>query len=140
VFGQPVIFTATVSATSPASGTSSGTVTFKDGATSLATNTLSAGQVSYTNASLSAATHSITAVYNGDSNFNTNTSSAVSQMVNKADTSAAVAASANPSVFGQGVTFTATVTPTSPGSGTLTGTVQFQTNGVNFGSAVTLSG
>ena len=40
-----------------------------------------------------------------------------------------------------GVTFTATVRDASSGSsGTPTGTVQFLTNGVNFGSAATLSG
>ncbi len=43
-------------------------------------------------------------------------------------------------MYGQAVTFTATVAAVSPGAGTPTGTVQFKTNGVNFGSAVTLSG
>jgi len=52
-------------------------------------------------------------------------------------TATAVTSSANPSAYGQSVSFTATVTAT---VGTPTGTVQFQTNGVNFGSAVTLSG
>ena len=52
-------------------------------------------------------------------------------------TATAVASSANPSAYGQSVSFTATVNAT---AGTPTGTVQFQTNGVNFGSAVTLSG
>jgi hypothetical protein len=51
-----------------------------------------------------------------------------------APTTTAVASSANPSVFGQAVTFTATVTPASPG--TITGTVQFQVDGQNFGSPV----
>jgi hypothetical protein len=54
-------------------------------------------------------------------------------------TATALASSANPSVYGQSsVTFTATVT--GAGGGPPTGTVQFKTNGVNFGSAVTLSG
>ena len=38
------------------------------------------------------------------------------------------------------MTFNATVTAVSPGAGAPTGTVQFKTNGVNFGSAVALSG
>ncbi len=51
--------------------------------------------------------------------------------------STAVSSAVNPSVYGQsGVTFTATVSGTGP---TPTGTVQFKTNGVNFGSAVSLS-
>jgi len=49
----------------------------------------------------------------------------------------AVVSSGNPSMYGQPANFTATVTAS---VGTPTGTVQFQTNGVNFGDAVTLSG
>ena len=46
VFGQPVIFTATVTGTN---GTPTGTVTFKDGTNSLATNSLVSGVATYTN-------------------------------------------------------------------------------------------
>src|SRR5207237_10694858 len=53
-------------------------------------------------------------------------------------TTTAVASSANPSVFGQPVFFTATVSPTS-GTATPTGSVQFQINGQNFGGPVALS-
>lgn len=56
------------------------------------------------------------------------------------NTSTALSSSANPSVTGQSVVFTATVTAVSPAIGTPAGTVRFKTNGVNFGSAVTLSG
>jgi DNA-binding beta-propeller fold protein YncE len=44
---------------------------------------------------------------------------------NNPSTTTAVSSSGNPSVFGQSVTFTATVTPVSPGTGTPTGTVTF---------------
>jgi hypothetical protein len=50
-----------------------------------------------------------------------------------------VTASANPSVLNQSVTFTATVTPAVPINLTPTGTVQFQIDGVNFGSLVALT-
>ena len=60
--------------------------------------------------------------------------------VNKADTSTTVASSVNPSTYGQTVTFTATVGAVSPGSGTPTGTVQFEDNGSPIGSPITLSG
>src|SRR5206468_5963027 len=60
--------------------------------------------------SLSVANHTITAVYSGDVNFNTSTSASFTQTVNKASTTAVVISSVNPSVFGQSVTFTATVT------------------------------
>jgi hypothetical protein len=56
-------------------------------------------------------------------------------MVAPGPSSTALTSSANPALPGTAVTFTATVT----GTGTPTGTVQFKTNGVAFGSAVTLS-
>src|SRR5947199_257708 len=125
VFGQTVVFTASVSAVSPGAGTPPGTVTFKDGATALSTNSLSGGQVNYTNTTLLPGTHSITAVYNGDTNFIGSTSGVVTQSVGQANTATAVTSSANPSVSGQAVTFTATVSAVAPGSGTPSGTVQF---------------
>ena len=74
-FGQSVTFTATVTAVAPGSGTPTGTVTFKDGATTLGTGTLNAAasRPSRTDA-LSVGHHAITAVYGGDSNFNGSTS------------------------------------------------------------------
>ena len=45
--------------------------------------------------------------------------------------------SANASTYGQPVSFAVTVSPATSGV-TPTGTVQFQADGVNFGSAVTL--
>lgn len=58
--------------------------------------------------------------------------------INKADTTTVVSSSAIPSSFGQSVTYTATIAPVAPGAGTPTGTVQFQVDGVNAGSAVTV--
>jgi predicted transcriptional regulator len=137
--GQAVTFTATVTPTS-GSGTPTGTVTFKDGATTLGTGTLNAsGQASFTISSLSAGSHSITAVYGGDSNFTGSTSPALTQtVVGQAGTSTALSSSPNPSTFGQAVTFTATVTPTS-GSATPTGTVTFADGATTLGTG-TLSG
>src|SRR6266581_4478963 len=117
VFGQPVTFTATVS--SPA-GIPTGTVTFLDGAASLGTGTLdSSGMATLTTASLAVGAHSITASYGGDTNFNPSTSSPLSQTVNKSATTVTAISSANPSVFGQGVTFSAVVAPVAPGAGSL---------------------
>ncbi|NHH98195.1 hypothetical protein DYY66_2426 [Candidatus Nitrosotalea sp. FS] len=50
-------------------------------------------------------------------------------------TTTTVSSSQNPSTFGQSVTFTATVSPVPDG-----GSVQFQANGTNLGSSVTVSG
>jgi hypothetical protein len=81
-----VTFTATVSATSPAAGTPSGTVTFKDGGSTLGSGALAGGSATFSTSALTGGTHSITAVYNGDGNFNGSTSSALSQLVGVANT------------------------------------------------------
>ena len=143
VFGQPVTFTATVAAVAPASGTPTGTVQFKTNGVNFGSAvTLSGGSASSAAiSSLAAGNYTVTADYSGDGGFNASSGTlAGGQTVNKANTSTAVSSSVNPSVSGQPVTFSATVTAVSPGAGTPTGTVQFKTNGVNFGSAVTLSG
>ncbi|HVX20616.1 MAG TPA: Ig-like domain repeat protein [Acidimicrobiales bacterium] len=142
VYGQAVTFTATVTATAPGGGTPTGTVTFKDGGTTLGTGNLNgSGVATYQTSTLSVAgsPHSVTAVYGGDGNDTTSTSSAVSQAVSKASTTTAVSAAPNPSATGTAVTFTATVSPTSPGGGVPTGTVQFAVDGTNVGSPVALS-
>jgi photosystem II stability/assembly factor-like uncharacterized protein len=139
VFGQTVTFTAIVSANAPGSGTPTGTVTFKDAASTLGTGTLSAGTVTFNTSALAVGSHSITAVYGGSSSFATSTSSILTQTVNTASTTSAVVSSANPSLFGQSVTFTATVTAVAPGSSTPTGTVTFKDGATTLGSN-TLSG
>jgi hypothetical protein len=125
VYGQSVTFTATVAAAAPGSGTPQGTVTFLDGGTTLGTATLSGGTASFTTSQLSVASHSITVKYAGGTSFNSSVSSAIAHPVNKDATTAVVSSSANPSTHGQSVTFTATVTANTPGSGTPTGTVTF---------------
>jgi hypothetical protein len=141
VFGQSVTFTAIVAVNAPGAGTPTGTVTFMDGSSVLGTGTLgTAGTATFTTSALAVATHSITAVYVGDGNFTHSTSPALSQVVNKDDTTAVVVASVNPSLLNQAISFTVTVASAAPGSGTPTGTVQFQVDGKNFGAAVALSG
>jgi hypothetical protein len=98
--------------------TPTGTVTFKDGASTLGTGTLNgSGDATFSTSILSVGSHSITAVYGGDSNFNGSTSSSLTQTVNKADTSVGLGAAPNPTYFRQSVTFTATVTPNPTGGG-----------------------
>ena len=125
-----VKFTATVT---PSAAT--GTVTFKDGTTTLGTGTLSGGVATYTTTSLAVGTHSITAVYGGATGYNGSTSSAVSQVVNKANTTSALVSSLNPSTSGASVKFTATVTPT-----TATGTVTFKNGTTTLGTGTLSSG
>jgi hypothetical protein len=141
VFGQSVTFTATVSPVAPGAGTPVGTVTFLDGGSPIGTGTLGGGIATFTSSALAVGNHTITTSYGGDGNFNGSTGSLTGnpQVVNKANTTTTVASSANPSVFGQSVTFTATVLATAPGAGTPTGTVTFLDGGSPVGTG-TLSG
>jgi hypothetical protein len=141
VFGQSTTFTATVTATGPGSGTPTGTVQFLDGVTPLgAPVAMVAGVATLNSATLTTGAHQITAVYSGDANFLTSTSSVLVQTVNKAASSTAVTSSVNPTVFGQSTTFTATVTGTPPGGGTPTGTVQFMDGVTPIGAPAVLAG
>lgn len=79
-YGQSITYTATLANSSSPSGT----VTFKDGATTLGTGTISGTSASFTTPTLTAGTHSITAAYAGDSANNGVTSAVLSQTVNKA--------------------------------------------------------
>src|SRR5208283_5398768 len=128
-YGSPVTFTATVT---PATAT--GTVTFTDGSTTLGTGTISSGTATYSTSALAVGSQSITASYGGDTNDNSSTSTALTQTVNKTNTTVTLASSANPSVYGSPVTFTATVTP-----GTATGTVTFTDGSTTLGMG-TISG
>jgi hypothetical protein len=73
-----VVFTAGVSSTA---GRPSGTVSFLDGTTPLGQGALSEGVATLATSSLSDGSHSITAVYSGDTNFIAATSSALSQSI-----------------------------------------------------------
>jgi hypothetical protein len=144
-YGQAVTFTATVTVTAPGAGLPTGVITFTDGATTLGTGALDVGGVAtFTTSSLLAglpgdtpALHSITAAYGGDGNFTGATSNAVDQVVNKAATTATLISGVNPAIFGQAITFTATVTVTAPGSAALAGEqVSFQDGAATLGSGL----
>ncbi len=116
VYSQPVTFTAAVTATAPGGGVPTGTVTFKNGSSTLGTGTLNgSGQATLTTSTLAVGSSSITAVYAGNTSFKTSTSPVLTQTVNQDATTTAVTSSANPSVYSQPVTFTAAVTATGPG-------------------------
>ncbi len=123
---DPVTLTGTVTG---GSGTPTGTVTFYEGGCTgtvlgAAAQTLSGGTVSLNIGTLAQGVHTLCAVYNGDSTYS-GSSGMLTLVVNAATSTATqttVSSSANPSVFGQSVTFTATVTGS---GGTPTGTVTF---------------
>ena len=125
-------FHAVVSATAPGSGTPTGTVQFQTngvnfgGAVALSGGTATSGALPTT---LPAGSYSVTAVYNGDGNFSTNTSSTLTQTINKAASSTAVSSSLNPAGPGTNVVFTALV---SSSAGTPTGMVVFEKGATPF--------
>ncbi len=73
-------FTATVSGGSTAIPDGE-TVTFKDGAATLGTDTLKAGVAQYSTSTLPAGTHSITVLYGGDTNYGSSVSPVLRQTV-----------------------------------------------------------
>ena len=133
-FGQPVTFTATVTAQPGFDrGIPTGTVSFYDGTTNIGNSNLnSSGVAIFTTSTLALGVHKITAVYGGDSNFLGSTSPVLKQLVEKSDTTTTLTSSQNPSQYGQKVTFTVTVSGVY--GGTPTGTVSFYDNGTLMGS------
>jgi uncharacterized repeat protein (TIGR01451 family) len=125
-YGQILTFTATVEAAglgfnAPISPT--GTVTFKDGATTLGTDTLSDGEATYSTALLDAGTHEIAAEYSGDTSFKSSEDS-LRQTVNTIATTTELSGPSS-SAIGDTVTFTATVSETLSGDPVTDGEVTF---------------
>jgi FtsP/CotA-like multicopper oxidase with cupredoxin domain len=112
--GTAVIFTAKLS---PLAAT--GTVAFTDGGASIGCDSqpVTSGVASCSTNALSVGSHSIVAVYSGDTTYAGSTSHPVTQHVLQA-TSVSLTSSVTSTFIGTSVTFTATVTP-----GTATGTV-----------------
>ncbi len=142
-YGQNVTLTATVTSTVTASASPTGTVTFYDfEANPIATVGVStaagAATASVDVSRLMGGLHSITATYNGDTTFGSSTSSApVTLAVAEAPTNVTVASSADPTVVGQPVVFSVTISSSVPGE---TGTVQFVDNGLMIGSGSVFGG
>jgi hypothetical protein len=116
--GQAVSFTFTVATNAPGSGTPTGNVTVSDG-TQSCNATVAVGSCSI--AFSSTGSRTVTAVYAGDGNFATSTSAGVTQTVTPASTTTTITGhTPDPSVLGQGVVVSFTVTSA---AGTPTGSV-----------------
>jgi CSLREA domain-containing protein len=157
VVTQSVTFTATVTSNTGFSGPPTGTVTFKDGVNTISctggNQTLNGSAVATCQIStLTVGNHTITAVYNGDTNFTTSTGSLTAangqngnpQVVNQAGATVTLVSSLNPSLVTQNVTFTGTVSSNGGLGGTPTGTLTFKDGGspitCSNGGGQTLSG
>jgi large repetitive protein len=127
--GQAVTFTATVTSTggTPPDGE---LITFRRGGTALGTAALKGGIAMFPTTALPTGSSNITAIFAADTAFSGSTSTVLAQVVNKYNTSISFTSNANPSLYGQSVTLTATVTsagPTIP-----TGNVVFRDGGSNL--------
>jgi hypothetical protein len=119
-----VTFTASVAS---ASGTPTGAVSFVDGTTPLGAIALSGGAAAFTTSSLAVGTHTITAVYAGDANFASVTSSPVTEVIQDFSLSSSGSGASTP---------TQTVSP----GGTASYSLVFgPISGATFPNAVTLS-
>ena len=120
---QTVTINVTVAVSAPGAGTPTGTVTISDGAVSC-NATLAAGAGSCTIAFATAGNRTLTATYGGDTNFNGSVSATAAHVVSQMNTTTTITARApNPSVVGQSVAVTFTVTAASPVGVTPTGNV-----------------
>jgi hypothetical protein len=147
--GADVIFTATVSAQAPGGGEPTGSVVFTvdgspAGAESLADNGGTA-QATLDDPALTPGDHLVSATYQGDGNYNSSNSNQVTETVISGAavqaTTTSVTSSVNPSVFGQLISFTATVAnATDPNGDVPAGAVQFAVDGTNIGGPVPVDG
>jgi microcystin-dependent protein len=135
--GQAVTFTARVYA-APGAGVPTGSVTFKNGATTLGTAALKTvggvATATLTTTGVPAGAHDITATYGGATSLSGSAASLIERVVQYA-TRTALASSANPAHVGQAITLTARVYA-APAAGLPTGSVTFKNGATPLGTAV----
>lgn len=134
--GSPITLSATVKTANGVANT--GSVTFHDGLTSLASATVNAsGQASWSGTAPPAGTHSLTASYRGNANYASSVSSAVSLTVIALHSTVTLAASASTLTQGLPDEFVATVTGALGGASvTPTGMVTFSDGTTTLGAAL----
>jgi hypothetical protein len=135
VNGQTITLTAHIAA--GLGGTPTGTVTFKNGATTLGSSAVSGGNAVLNITTLPYGNNTLTASYSGAANILPSTSAGLVEVFHQ-KTTTTLASSLNPSLFAQPVTFTATVTPSV--SGVPTGSVQFYNGATLLGTVALVSG
>ena len=152
VTGQPVTFTATVRPPKKSEPAPDGTVVFTvtgadlstftcDGGNTVTPLTAGTAQCTFSAGLLSSdSPYAVAAAYTTtDSNFVPSNGSS-SETVAPGKTTTVVTSSSNPSVTNQPVTFTATVAPAAPASGTLSGSVTFAGVTCDGGNTVPVAG
>jgi large repetitive protein len=136
--GDAITVAFTVTVNSPGGGTPTGTVTvvISGGDEESCSASVSAGSCTLTPLSGSGGNRTVTATYSGDANYNADPTPDTESHSIRVPTTTTVTSSTGTTVFGQNVTFTATVASS---GGTPTGSVQFKADGVNIGGPVNLS-
>ena len=142
-YGEQLTFTATVSAIGLSQiDPTFGSVTFKDGTTTLATVALNGSNVAtYTNTSLAVNTtagHTITASYVANTSYGASSNSLNQKVAPAGSVTTLTSSLPGGSNYGQAVTFTATVTNAAGGANPTLGTVKFM-DGTTLLKSVTLS-
>jgi hypothetical protein len=133
--GEGVTFDVAVAAVTPGAGTPTGTVQVAVNGVDLGTPvSLVGGAASVSDPTPPTGNDSVVATYSGDTNFTGGTGT-IAQTVDPDGTSSVVESTPNPSLTGQAVTLTATVTPAAPGAGDPTGTVTFLDGSSDIGAA-----
>lgn len=102
-----VKYTATV--TGQYGGPATGTVTFQDAGATIATATLASNRAVFSTSYISTGAHAMTTTYSGDANNTGSVSATLTEQVNGYPSKTIVKTSSSPSLVGQPVTFTATV-------------------------------
>jgi hypothetical protein len=141
LYGQSFTLTATLSPYTGSGGTTDGeTVTFLGGSGILGTGTLSGGVATLTVSNLAVGEYSIFAEYNGDAGFAASESNSVPVQVATGQGTLLLTSSASSSTYGNGVTLTATLTPSTYAGVSSNGTaIKFLVAGTNIVGTATLS-
>jgi uncharacterized repeat protein (TIGR01451 family) len=135
--GQTVTFTATVAP--QFAGTPTGTITFRDGATILGAIAMVGGTASFDTNTLAVGSHSVTATYDGDTNFTTSASTLLTQVIGSA-ADLAITLVANPAQAAVGSNVTLTVTVVNKGTADATNVVARVTLAPGLGFASSTGG
>jgi subtilase family serine protease len=129
-----MLVTATINATATGSTVPTGTVSFTMDGAPVGSGAVSGGTTASTTVTVPATgTHTLQASYSGDANFNGSISPTAVFTVAKTATTTILVPSTTTPALGATLPVSATVTPATPGSNPVTGSISFTVDGVTSG-------
>lgn len=137
-YGSSGTLKASIESVAPGGGVPTGTVTFREGETVLATVPLTGTVAKLALKGMEPGEHAITAVYNGSADYEAS-EDALTQTIVKATTRLTLTSTRNPAPLGAAGTIRATLATVTPGGGQASGTVTFR-EGETVLAIVPLSG